>query len=301
MNVRLPRALALMLALFIPQILVAAGVTIAVTGDLDNSGTSKGNAKRVSDLILAQNPLDAVLLVGDTCNATPTPIEEYRKLYKGTFDRVMPKLFPAPGNHDKLSDPPFSAYGEFWGAAAHAPDLYYSFDLGNWHIVSLDSVTFRDGGAATEKQLEWLKHDLAANSRKPVIAYWHYPLFSQAKHGGDPAMKPLWEALVAHGPALVFNGHNHVYERYPPLDADGKPVNAAKGIQEFVICPGGAPPIDGQRPGVTSVSTVFDGGAHHVGFFTLQPDGAFQFTVKAMDKKGVVTTVDQGSGKLTMP
>lgn len=273
---------------------VAEGVTIAVTGDIYTP-----DAKVVSDAILAQKPLDAVLLVGDTCNGPKSPLEKFKEVYRGTYDRFQSLICPCPGNHDSYSTPPFSGYRAFWGQAAHAPEQYYSFELGGWHIVSLDSVTFRDGKDAAQKQLAWLKQDLAAHPKQPVIAYWHYPYFSRSKHLGDPKMKPLWQAIEAHGPALLFCGHNHVYERFPSLDAEGNAVADSKGIQEFVVGPGGAGPVKNQDPKATGPATAFfHGGAQHVGFFTLQPDGAFAYTIKSVSKQGETAVVDQGKGSL---
>jgi hypothetical protein len=294
--VRLTRRAALLvlcsLALAL-RLVAAESVTLAITGDIYTP-----DAKVVSDALLAQKPLDAVLLVGDTCNGKTTPLEKYKDVLDGTYARFKPLIFPCPGNHDGYSKPAFSAYQAYWGQAAHAPEMYYSFDLGGWHIVSLDSVNFHDkkGGA---KQLAWLKADLAANPKKPVIAYWHYPLFSRAKHCGDPKMKPLWQALEAHGPALVFSGHNHVYERFPALDAEGQPADAAKGVQQFVIGPGGAGPIKSEEKDAKGpASACFHGGAQHIGLFTLKPDGAYAFTIKSVAKDGTTAVVETGKGQL---
>jgi len=273
---------------------IQTGITIAVTGDIYTP-----DAKVVSDVILAKPELTAVLLVGDTCNSTPTPLREHNKLYPTTYGRFLAKIHPAPGNHDKLSEPPFSAYSAFWGDAAHSPNLYYSFDLGQWHVVSLNSVALKDGGPAAKAQLDWLKADLAAKPGKPTIVYWHYPFFSRAKHCGDKAMKPFWTEIYSHGPALVFCGHNHVYERFPPLDPDGNPVALNKGIQEFVIGPGGARPTESEAPKAKPpASQKFDGNAQHVGFFTLFADGSFKYTIEAVGEDGAAAVVDSGSGKL---
>lgn len=275
----------------------AEGVTIAVTGDIYTP-----DAKVVSDAILAQKPLDAVLLVGDTCNGKTSPLEKFKEIHQGTYDRFMALIFPCPGNHDTYAKPPFSGYRAYWGRAAHAPEMYYSFNLGGWHIVSLDSVTFREANAAAAQQLAWLKADLAAHPKQPVIAYWHYPMFSRAKHLGDPKMKQLWQALEEHGPALLFCGHNHVYERFPALDADGHTVAETKGVQEFVIGPGGATPIKAETSDAPGpASAVFHGGAQHVGFFVLQPAGGFAYTVKSVSKQGQTAVVDHGTGKLQGP
>ena len=272
-----------------------SSVMVAITGDI----AGKSTCKAVSDAILAEASVKAVLLVGDTCNMTPAPLDKYEETYKDTFDRFKDRLYPAPGNHDKLSSPPFSAYSAFWKAAAHAPEKYYSFELGGWHVVSLDSVTFNDDKAAAAKQLEWLKKDLAAHPAAPVIAYWHYPFFSSAKHCGDHHMKPLWTAIYEHGPALVFAGHNHVYERFEPMDPEGQKSPPTKGIQEFVIGPGGANPTKAQKADAKPpLPAVFHGDAQHVGFFTLSPDGQYRFVIKAIAKDGKTVEVDSGSGSL---
>jgi acid phosphatase type 7 len=277
-----------------PALADARGVTIAVTGDVFTP-----DAKVVSDAILAHPEVSAVLLAGDTDNDNPTPLESFQKLYKGTYDRFLDKIYPCPGNHDEHSKPPFSAYCTFWGKVAHAPEMYYSFDLGGWHMLSLDSVTFAKGGEKATTQLTWLKSDLAANASKPMFVYWHYPLFSRAKHLGMPKMKPFWDTLYAHGPAIVINGHNHVYERFAPLDPDGKEVAETKGIQEFVVCPGGAKPIEKETPNAPGPASVkFHGNAQHVGYFTLYADGGYRYTIDTVAHSGATTVVDTGCGNL---
>ncbi|OGV70853.1 MAG: hypothetical protein A2283_13335 [Lentisphaerae bacterium RIFOXYA12_FULL_48_11] len=272
-----------------------SSITIAVIGDL----AGKKSSQQVSDLIIAQGSVKAVLIAGDTCNTAATPLGEYGKLYKGTYDRILSILYPCPGNHDKRSIPPFSGYCSFWKEKAHAPDMYYSFDLGGWHFVSLNSEAFHVKGKdeSAANQIEWLRKDLAARPGAPVIAYWHRPLFSKAKHCGDGKMKPFWDVIHAHGPALVFNGHNHVYERYDPLDSEGKSAAAANGIQEFVIGPGSSPDKDGMLNTEPPVPAVFHDKALHVGFFTLAPDGGYKFTIKAITD-GKIKEVDTGSGRL---
>jgi len=226
-------------------------------------------------------------------------VEGYRALYRGTYDRFLDKIYPSPGNHDRYSTPMFSAYSEFWGKKAHAPNLYYSFDLGGWHLVSLDSYNFIDGGPRAKAQLDWLIRDLAGKPGVPTIVYWHHPLFSNAKHLGQPKMKPFWDAIHAHGPALVFGGHNHVYERFAPMSPEGKKVPESQGIQEFVVGPGGAKPVDSESDTAKGPrSEKFSGGVNHVGFFTLYPDGGFAFTVQSITGKGATKVVDRGAGNL---
>lgn len=268
-------------------------VTIAVTGDVYTPG-----AKIISDAILNRPSVAAVLLAGDTCNAPRTPLSSYKALYEGTFDRFMTKIYPCPGNHDAYNSPAFSAYGNFWGSAAHMPQMYYSFDLGGWHIISLDSVNFVKGGKSAEAQMQWLKNDLAAKPQMPVLAFWHYPLFSNAKHRGNPKVKPYWEALYAHGPALIINGHNHVYERFGPLDPEGQAVPETKGLQEFSVSPGGASPVSSDGKPKGPPSQKFHGKAYHLGFFTLNANGGFRYFIQAYSTKGVMQIIEEGVGNL---
>ena len=113
-------------------------------------------------------------------------------------------------------------------------------------------------------------------------------------------MKPFWDVLYAHGPAIVLNGHNHVYERYSPLDPDGKPVAETKGIQEFLVSPGGANPTKAEVPDKLNgpLSAKFHGDAQHVGFFTLFADGGYCYTIDAVAHGGTTTIVDAGGGNL---
>ncbi len=231
------------------------GVTVAVTADLFIT-----NAKVVSDVIFAHPSVSAVLLAGDTDNATPTPLESYQKLYQGTYDRFLAKIHPCPGNHDRHSKPPFSAYCTFWGQAAHAPEMYYSFDLGGWHIVSLDSVTFARDEAKASEQLRWLKADLAAKPKAPTLVYWHYPLFSNANHCGAPKMKPLWDAIYA----PVSYTHLDVYKRQL-LERTRKALPRTRLIicEPFVLRCGAVnekwfPQFDAYRASARNVAAAFD-------------------------------------------
>ena len=276
------------------------GVTIAVTADI-NPGKS---AKTVSDLILENTRVQAVLLVGDAQNSGNASVEKYRTIYQGTYDRFWEKLHVVPGNHDWDHQEPmsFASYIEFWKEKAHAPELYYSFDLGGWHFVGLDSMTLLYGrnGEANARQMEWLKRDLAAHAGKPRIAFWHVPAYSSARHGpSDELQKHFCTTLYEHGPALIFVGHTHVYERYDPMDGQGKPAAAERGLHHFTICPGGATPEKEQRKDLPPpLPRVFHGNAQHVGFFTLFRDGRYQFHVKAVDEKLHVSDLDHGEGKL---
>jgi len=142
---------------------------------------------------------------------------------------------PAPGNHDyktKGAAPYFDYFGERAGPAGRG---YYSYDVGDWHLISLNSEISTSTGSAQER---WLRDDLKGTTKRCVLAYWHKPRFSSGKHGSLTALQPLWEALYQHGAEVVLNGHDHDYERFAPQTPGGEP-DEARGIRQFVVGTGG--------------------------------------------------------------
>src|SRR5262249_10787687 len=125
----------------------------------------------------------------------------------------------------------------YFGAAAGPSGAgYYSFQLGDWHAVALNSnVPTNDGSA----QAQWLRADLAANRGACTIAYWHHPLFSSGPNGNSAHMRDVWRILYDAGVDVIVNGHDHLYERFAPQDPDGRP-DAARGIRAFIVGTGGA-------------------------------------------------------------
>lgn len=166
--------------------------------------------------------------------------EQFAKCYDPTWGRFKDRTRPAPGNHEYHSGGA-SAYSRYFGAAAGDPKkAYYSYDLGAWHIVVVNSECAEVGGCdAASPQGQWLKQDLADHAAKCTLAYWHKPLFSSGeKHGNDPEMKPFWQILYAAHADIIINGHDHDYERFARQDPDGK-ADPAHGIREFVVGSGG--------------------------------------------------------------
>ncbi len=166
--------------------------------------------------------------------------ENFAKCYNPTWGRFKDRTRPAPGNHEYHSDGA-SGYNHYFGAAAGDPKKgYYSYDLGAWHVIALNSECADVGGCdAVSPQGQWLKQDLAQHPTGCTVAYWHTPLFSSGgKHGNDPAMKPLWQTLYAANADIVINGHDHNYERFAPQDPEGN-SDPKRGIREFVVGSGG--------------------------------------------------------------
>lgn len=216
------------------EILVGAGDIAAC----DNTGD-----EATADL-LDEIP-GTVFTAGDNVYESGTKGEFY-SCYNPTWGRHKDRTQPTPGNHDyggegyedKADDA--SAYFDYFGDAAGGADkVYYSYDLGEWHIVALSSTCDKVGGCDEESpQIQWLKEDLAISSKECILAYWHHPLFSSGYHGGDTRMKPAWEVLYEAGVAVIVNGHDHTYERFAPQDPEGN-VDPEHGIREFVVGTGG--------------------------------------------------------------
>ena len=116
---------------------------------------------------------------------------------------------------------------------------YYSYDVGAWHIVALNSNCAAVGGCQTgSRQERWLRDDLAAHRAACTLAYWHHPRFSSGEHGNQPAYDAFWRDLYASGAEIVLNGHDHDYERFAPQDPSAV-ADPARGVREFVVGTGG--------------------------------------------------------------
>jgi acid phosphatase type 7 len=169
---------------------------------------------------------------------------EFQKCYGSTWGEFKARTKPAPGNHE-YADPTAGGYFQYWGTQAGPIGKgYYSFDLGSWHIVALNTNCYaKDLGGCGKgsPQEEWLRKDLAAHRNACVAAFGHHALFSSGvfkSHAVHPELKELWRDLYAAHAALVLAGHEHSYERFAPQDPDGHadPVN---GIREIVAGTGG--------------------------------------------------------------
>lgn len=174
-----------------------------------------------------------VATLGDTVYESGTA-REFTECYDPTWGRHKDRTRPAVGNHE-YKTPGATGYYDYFGAAAGDPDKgYYSYDIGAWHIVTLNSNIPMGVGSA---QLAWLEADLAANPATCTAATYHHPLFSSGSHGSDSRSLDVWRSLYTAGVDLVLNGHEHNYERFAPQD----PMGGADptGIPQFIVGTGG--------------------------------------------------------------
>ena len=181
-----------------------------------------------------------VFTAGD--NAYPNgTASEFASCYGPSWGRHKDRTRPAPGNHD-YETPEAGGYFAYFGAAAGPADRgYYSYDLGSWHVVALNSNCGAVGGChAGSPQEQWVRSDLAAAAATQcTVAYWHHPRFtSGAVHPNATFMRPIFQALYDSGAEVVVSGHNHNYERFAPQDAQGA-RDDSRGIRQFVVGTGG--------------------------------------------------------------
>ena len=208
----------------------AVGAVLVGAGDIAACGnTGSEETARLLDAIDG-----VVFTAGDNAYEDGT-VQEYRDCYDLTWGRHKARTRPSPGNHE-YQTPAALPYYSYFGAIAGLPGLgYYGYDVGAWHIVSLNSNVAAGPGSA---QYQWLQADLAVSRAQCTMAYWHHPVFSSGEHGNDPQMQPIWRLLYDHGTALVINGHDHDYERFALQDPDGRP-DPTRGIREIISGTGG--------------------------------------------------------------
>ncbi len=246
-------------------VLVGAG-DIATPGDDDcddgDDDCDDETAQLVLDIIDEEEDPDnvTVFTAGDNAYESGTK-EEFEKGYDPTWGHpeILGRTSPTLGNHEYYGDessvdasPYFDYFGDAGRVVSYDADEdpestkgYYSYDLGEWHVVALNSMCEQvDGCDAISPMVTWLEEDLENNPKTCTLAYFHHPLFSSGKHGTVDAdlmktnMTPTWDALYAAGADVVISAHDHDYERFAPQDPEGNP-DPERGITEFVVGTGG--------------------------------------------------------------
>jgi acid phosphatase type 7 len=198
--------------------------------------TSPGNPEATAKLL--DGISGTVYTTGDNAYESGSATE-FANCYHPTWGRHKARTRPSPGNHEYYTPGATGYFGYFGSAAGDPLKGYYSYDLGEWHIISLNSMCENVGGCgATSPMVTWLKSDLAAHPTACTLAYFHHPLFSSGPHGNQTKMRPTWDALYAANADVVLNGHDHDYERFAPQTPSGA-ADPARGIREFVVGTGG--------------------------------------------------------------
>ncbi|MBO0746469.1 MAG: hypothetical protein J2P43_15735, partial [Candidatus Dormibacteraeota bacterium] len=261
-----------------PQAMSASDPVLAAAGDIsclasnqyyNGSNPSYCQMRATAGLINTMNPSPtAVLSLGDSVrySATPPPLSDWLNSWAqpGNWGSLSYPMYPSTGNDDYGEDtnnggaPGETApayFGYFDGESPSRPngnptgDMvngqpagWYSFNLGSWHLIALNTDCNAIGGCgAGAPQEAWLAADLAANAQSNpnscILAFWEEPLYSDGSAGNESQYQPLWQDLYGYHADVVLNSHDHIYERYKPQDPFGK--LSSVGITEFDVGTGG--------------------------------------------------------------
>lgn len=194
-------------------------------GDISTCSNTNDDA---TEKVLELYPSATVYTLGDDAYESGTPTE-YANCYDASWGKVKNRTKPSPGNHD-YNTSAGSGYFQYFGVPQ-----YYSYDVGAWHIVALNTEISVSSGSAEET---WLKNDLASHNNKCVLAYWHEPRWSSdSSHGNSTFVSTLWNDLYSAGADIVLNGHAHVFEKFAPQNPSGQADPL--GLTEFVVGTGG--------------------------------------------------------------
>jgi hypothetical protein len=210
---------------------------VVLIGAGDIADCSDLSGAEATAKLLEANP-GTVMALGDLAYPNGTP-EDF-KCYDRTWGRVKDRTRPAVGNHE-FHSAGATYYFRYFGAAAGDPKTgYYSYELGSWHVVVLNSECKEVGGCqAGSPQEKWLREDLANHYAACTVAYLHKPRFSSGlNHGDDLGVTALYQALYDYNAELVIAGHDHDYERFAPQDPIGR-ADPKRGLREFVVGTGG--------------------------------------------------------------
>ena len=223
-----------------PVIMAAGDIACDPQSSNFNGGKGKnGNCQMMatSDIVIKVKP-NAVLALGDN-QYEKGELANFQASYDPTWGRFKSITRPVPGNHEYYGSNAEGYYQYFGKAAGDRDKGYYSFNLGNWHLIALNSNCKAIGGCEVgSPQEKWLKADLKKNPKTCTLAYWHHPRFSSGTHGNNKIVEDLWKDLYDAGAELVLSGHDHSYERFAPQGLDEK-ADAKKGIRQIVIGNGG--------------------------------------------------------------
>ncbi|HEX6843981.1 MAG TPA: metallophosphoesterase [Actinomycetota bacterium] len=233
----------------VPRIVAVGDVACQSYSQSDGEGACRSD--EVAALVTSLAP-DRFLALGDLQYNKGT-LDEFQRVWDQQFGHLKPITDPVAGNHE-YDTPGAQGYYDYFGAAAHGPEGYYSFDLGTWHLVALNSDICGDppGCGPGTPQYEWLAADLRANDdAECTLAFQHHPVFdwrqwekwvdpdSTNPNGGSEVehLRDLWALMDGAGVDVMLVGHNHIYHRWAPQDVNG--TRDANGIRQFTIGTGG--------------------------------------------------------------
>jgi hypothetical protein len=231
-----------------PRVVAVGDIACQSFSQSDGEGACRSD--EIAALITNLVP-DRFLALGDL-QYNKGSLKEFNTVWDPQFGLLNAITSPVPGNHEYVT-PGARGYFRYWGAAAHGSEGYYAFDLGEWHIVALNSDICGDppGCGPGSPQYEWLAADLQMHDQACTLAYQHHPPFDwrpwnkwvdpddETPNGGSEVEQyvDLWRLMDRAGVDVMLVGHNHIYHRWAPQDASG--ARDADGIRQFTVGTGG--------------------------------------------------------------
>jgi hypothetical protein len=225
-----------------PVIGVAGDIACATDDPNFDGGVGTTSACRMlaTSNLLVNKGFAAVLPLGDE-QYNSGSLSSFMASYDLSWGRVKPISRPVVGNHE-YGTSGASGYFNYYGASAGDPSKgYYSFDVGSWHLIALNSNCTKVAGGCDigSPQETWLRNDLAAHPAVCTLAFDHHARWSSGHDGDNTFMQPMWQDLYNANAEIFLSGHSHDYERYAPQNASGG-LDNTRGVRQFVVGTGGA-------------------------------------------------------------
>lgn len=228
------RARVLLLAVPAPT---GPGVVVAAAGDVACDGVCGQEA--TASIITSRIKPRIVLGLGDYQYNTSTlaNLKAHYDPYWGRFKSITYAI--NGGSHDFYGTGDYLTYFNDGGPVTLRPEASYSFDVGAWHVIALNSYCFERSSCDRDAWTAWLRRDLAAHPTRCTLAYYHEPYWTTpSDHDPDTRLRPWIKALYDAGTDLILQGHNHLYERFAPQTPDSR-RDDARGIVAFTVGTGG--------------------------------------------------------------
>jgi hypothetical protein len=221
----------------VPVVMAAGDIACSSDDPSFRDGTGTPTACRegaTSDLAIQASP-SALLALGNVQYGSGS-LADYQASFDRTWGRLRSVLYAVPGDEEREAGKA-DMFFAYFGMAAGQPGMgYYSFDVGGWHLVALNTNIAVGAGSAQER---WLRADLSSSRARCTLAFLHRPRFSSGVNGSNRSTIALWRALYDFGADIVLAGGDKHYERFKPQTPDGS-AETNHGIRQFVVGTGGA-------------------------------------------------------------